>query len=67
MDFDGLNNAANLAQIISLELLLQDKSNNDLMNELQHQNKEYLEQILKNQQEIIKLLKGLTNDRTNSK
>jgi beta-lactamase class A len=67
MDFDGLNNAANLAQLISLELLLQDKSNNDLMNELQHQNKEYLEQILKNQQEIIKLLKGLTNDRTNSK
>ena len=67
MDFDGLNNAANLAQLISLELLLQEKSNNDLMNELQHQNKEYLEQILKNQQEIIKLLKGLTNDRTNSK
>jgi len=67
MDFGGLNNAANLAQLISLELLLQDKSNNDLMRELQHQNKDYLEQILKNQQEIIKLLKGLTNDRTNSK
>ena len=67
MEFEGLNNAANLAQLISLELLLQEKSNNDLMNELQHQNKEYLEQILKNQQEIIKLLKVLTNDRTNSK
>ena len=53
-----LEYAANIAQFISLQLLLQDASNNDLMNELQRQNKEYLEKILENQKEILSLLKG---------
>lgn len=44
-------------QLYNLILLMQDFNNNDLMQELQKQDKEYLETILKNQKEIIQLLK----------
>lgn len=46
-----------ILQIFSVELLLKDCTNNSIMNELQKQDKEYLERILKNQEEIKKLLK----------
>lgn len=59
MSEDFLSNIANVSQLISLQLLLQDASNNDLMAELQRQNKEYLETIIKNQEEIKQLLKGV--------
>ncbi|MBR6907737.1 hypothetical protein IKN40_04525 [bacterium] len=36
--------------------MLKDFNNADLMNELQHQDRNYFEKILRNQQEIIKLL-----------
>lgn len=62
MSEDFLSNIANVSQLISLQLLLQDASNNDLMAELQRQNKEYLEKIIKNQEEIKQLLKGVLND-----
>ena len=39
--------AADLAQFYSLYLLLRDASNEQIMHELQHQNKEYLEEILR--------------------
>ncbi len=55
---DELNNMANIAQFISLYLLLQDASNNDLMKELQNQNTNYFERIIKNQEKILKLLEG---------
>jgi len=44
-------------QLLSLEILFKDFNNSDLMNELQHQNKDYLETIIKNQKEILQLLK----------
>lgn len=62
MSEDFLSNIANVSQLISLQLLLQDASNNDLMAELQRQNKEYLEKIIKNQEEIKQLLKGVLNE-----
>ena len=62
MSEDFLSNIANVSQLISLQLLLQDASNNDLMAELQRQNKEYLEKIIKNQEEIKQLLKGIKNE-----
>ena len=43
---DNLATAADFAQFYSLYLLLKDASNSDLMRELQHQNKDYLEEIL---------------------
>jgi len=44
-------------QLYSLILLLQDFNNTDLMQELQRQDSEYLEKIIKQNEEIITLLK----------
>ena len=44
-------------QALSLQILFQDYNNSDLMNELQMQDEKYLKQILKNQEEILLLLK----------
>lgn len=46
-----------ILQLISLEILFKDFNNSDLMNELQNQDEKYLKQILKNQEEILKILK----------
>lgn len=51
-----LNTIANLVQIQSYELLLKDKTNNELMQELQKQDKEYLEKIIQQNETIIDLL-----------
>lgn len=47
-----------ILQLYSLIILLQDYNNRDLMQELQKQDTHYFEKILKNQDEILKLLKG---------
>ena len=52
-----VDNLSLLLQALSLQILFQDYNNGDLMNELQHQNKDYLEKIIEQQKEIIKLLK----------
>jgi hypothetical protein len=44
-------------QALSLQILFQDYNNGDLMNELQHQNRDYLEKIIAQNNEIITLLK----------
>lgn len=49
---NNLATAADLAQFYSLYLLLRDASNGQIMHELQHQNKEYLEEILKRLERI---------------
>jgi hypothetical protein len=58
---ENLNTFANLVQIASYQEIMQQANNDDLMRELYHQNKEYLERILKNQAEIIKRLERLEN------
>ena len=52
-----INNLSLILQALSLEILFQDYNNRDLMQELQKQDSEYLEKIIKNQEEILKLLK----------
>jgi hypothetical protein len=52
-----LNLLSNILQIRSYELLVNDFDNNDLMKYLQHQD-ELLDTIIKQNKEIIKLLKG---------
>ncbi len=47
-----------LLQALSLEILFKDYNNGDLMNELQNQDRNYLEKIIKQNEEIIALLKG---------
>ena len=61
---DGLNFYANILQIASYEQLLKQADNDDIMTELDHQNKAYLEQIIKTQAEIINRLERLENERT---
>ena len=60
---ENLNTFANLIQIASYQEILKETSNDELFEELQHQNKQYLEQILKNQTEIIRRLERLENER----
>lgn len=46
-----------LLQVYNLILLMEDFNNSDLMKELQRQDSEYLEKIIKQNKEIITLLK----------
>ena len=52
-----INNLSLILQALSLEILFKDFNNSDLMQELQAQDEKYLKRILKNQEEILKLLK----------
>lgn len=45
-------------QLYSIDLIIKDYKNTDLMQELQKQDSEYLEKIIEQNNEIIKLLKG---------
>ena len=62
--FDTLDVLSNILQILNYCENKQQTSNDRIMKELQHQNAEFLEQILNNQIEILKLLKGDNNART---
>lgn len=46
-------------QFADFQMNVQQSSNDDIMRELQHQNKEYLEKIIANQEEILKKLADL--------
>ena len=52
-----IDNLSLVLQVLSLEILFKDYNNSDLMQELQRQDKEYLEKIIKQNEEIIQLLK----------
>ena len=51
-----LSRMADQAQLASFTMELQDVKNSDLSKKLDEQNDKYLEQILKNQEEILKRL-----------
>jgi len=57
MNDNFTNNLSLLLQAISLEILFKDYNNSDLMNELQKQDKEYLEKIINQNNEILNLLR----------
>lgn len=52
MDNNALNTTANILQILNTLLLVQDTSNTAIMQELQHQNKAYLERLSADIQKI---------------
>lgn len=57
-DFDNnLDRISNILQILSFQILISDFNNNDLMNYLKHQD-QLLDKIIKQNDEIIRLLKG---------
>lgn len=54
---NNLENVSNILQILSFLILVNDFNNTDLMRYLKHQD-ELLDKIIKENEEIIKLLKG---------
>lgn len=54
---DSINTISLILQALSLQILFQDYNNTDLMQELQKQDTKYFETIIKNQKEILDLLK----------
>ena len=62
--FDSLDVLSNILQILNYWENKQQTSNDKIMKELQHQNVEFLEQILSNQIEILKKIERLENART---
>jgi hypothetical protein len=57
MNNNIVDNISLVLQALSLQILFQDFNNTDLMQELQKQDTQYFETIIKNQEEILKLLK----------
>lgn len=53
---NNLDLSSFILQLMSLEILFKDFNNSDLMNELQNQDRNYLEKILSNQEKIISML-----------
>lgn len=54
---NNLDMTSLILQFYSVILILQDFKNTDLMQELQRQDIQYFEKIIKNQQEILTLLR----------
>ena len=57
MNNNFTNNLSLILQALSLEILFKDFNNTDLMEELQKQDTQYFERIIKNQEEILNLLR----------
>lgn len=54
---NSVDNLALILQALSLQILFKDYNNSDLMQELQMQDSKYFEKIIKQNEEIINLLK----------
>jgi hypothetical protein len=54
---NNLDTASLILQLYSLIILMQDYNNSDIMGELQRQDIQYFEKIIKNQEEILTLLR----------
>lgn len=57
MNNNIVDNLSLVLQMISLEILFRDYNNGDLMQELQNQDSNYLEKIIEQNEEILKILK----------
>lgn len=57
MNDRNINITSLVLQILSLDLISKDYNNSDLMRELQKQDSEYLEKIIKQNNEILEILK----------
>lgn len=58
---NNLDATSLILQLYSLILLIQDYNNRDIMSELQKQDIQYFEKIIKNQNEILTLLRKEDN------
>lgn len=53
-----------MLQVVGYKNDISQSSNDDLMRELQTQDREYLDRIIENQNEILKILKEISNSPT---
>lgn len=56
-----VDNISLILQALSLQILFQDFNNSDLMQELQNQDNNYLQKIIKQNEEILNLLRKENN------
>lgn len=56
MQNNVVDNLSLVLQVLSLQILFQDFNNTDLMQELQNQDNNYLQKIIKQNEKIIQLL-----------
>lgn len=56
MNNNIVDNLSLVLQVLSLQILFEDFNNGDIMQELQKQDSEYLEKIIKQNEKIIELL-----------
>ena len=63
MNNNIINNLSLVLQMLSLQILFEDYNNSDLMQELQRQDKEYLEKIINQNNRILEILEGQKDDR----
>ena len=54
---NSVDNISLILQALSLQILFRDYNNSDLMQELQKQDKEYLEKIIEQNNEMLMILK----------
>ena len=54
---NNLDKGSFLLQLYSLLIIMKDFNNSDLMNELQNQDSNYLQKIIKQNEEILNLLR----------
>lgn len=57
-----VDNLSLVLQALSLQILFQDYNNSDLMQELQSQDERYLKRIIKQNEEILNLLRKEVNN-----
>lgn len=62
MKNNTVDNLSLVLQALSLQILFRDYNNSDLMQELQKQDSDYLEKIIKQNEEIINLLRKEDNN-----
>jgi hypothetical protein len=62
MNNNIVDNLSLVLQVLSLQILFDDFNNTDLMQELQRQDKEYLEKIINQNEKIISLLEERRNN-----
>ena len=56
MNNNIIDNLSLVLQVLSLQILFEDFNNGDIMQELQKQDSEYLEKIIKQNEQIIEFL-----------
>ena len=61
MNDNTINNLSLLLQMISLEIIFKDYNNYDLMQELQNQDELYFKKIIRQNEELLSILKERSN------